>query len=201
MAGLGIAGAAAPVLSACTKSSGNDNDPAVEGDPVRIGLVIPQTGANRPLGDEINNGFLLYLKAKGNRFGNHRVELVTADEGETADSAKAAVDKLVGEKANAVVGIPNAVALSAARDSIENGHIPLITPSPSLPGLIGTKYIWRTGFVTDEPGRAAAKWIAEHVDHPVYVMAADGPSAREDSRAFVDALRAANGAAAGEPVI
>ena len=196
---LGAAGSLAPVLSACTSTSEADQSPKSVGETIKIGLVVPQNGANRGLGDEISNGFQLYLKSHGNQLGNHPVRLVVADEGETTATAKAAVDKLIKDQVRILTGISNADALGAVKDSVEAGQVPLVAPSPSLAALQSAKYIWRTGFVTDEPGRALGKWVADHADGPVFIMSGDGAGARDDARAFINALRTAGGTIVAEP--
>lgn len=164
-----------------------------------MGLVVPQSGANRAVGQEIANGFQMYLRAHNNQLGEHPIQLTTADEGESPATAKAAVERLLKDQVRILAGISNADALSAVKDSVEKGQIPLITPSPSMAALQNANYIWRTGFVTDEPGRALGKWVANHAHGPIFVLAGDVPGVREDVRGFIEALQAAGGSIADDP--
>lgn len=66
-AALGASGAAAPLLSAC--SNGNQPVAASELAPIKIGLVVPQSGLFKTIGDELTNGFQLYLSLSGNHLG------------------------------------------------------------------------------------------------------------------------------------
>ncbi|MFB7268585.1 ABC transporter substrate-binding protein, partial [Streptomyces nojiriensis] len=72
--------------------TGDDNKQA---GPVKIGLLVPQSGTYKALGDDMKQGFELYVRQHGGRLGGREVQIVTADEGETADSGKAAAEKLV----------------------------------------------------------------------------------------------------------
>jgi branched-chain amino acid transport system substrate-binding protein len=126
---------AAPLLSACSSSDSDDNEPKGT---VKIGLVVPQNGANKAVGDEMRNGFELFRNLNASRFGGYNVELIAADEGESADSAKAAVEKLVKEdKVLAVSGISTSLALQAVRETVETAHIPLVA-SNSCPRTCST---------------------------------------------------------------
>lgn len=197
-AALGTGGLLTPSLSSCVGAQ-RDREPELAlGDAVRIGFVVPHSGANRAVGDEISNGFQLYSRATGDRLGGRRVELVNSDEGETPESALAAVDRLIKDGVAAIVGISTPVALQAIKPAIEKAKTPLVTPSPCFAALNDAGYIWRTSFITQEPGVAICSWIVEHASR-VVVLAEDTPAAHDDVRVFVDAFTAAGGVLAGEP--
>src|ERR1044071_8605595 len=81
-AAAGVAGAAAPLLSACSGDSGSSesNTALPTGPPVKIGMIVPLTGSRKDLGNEMDNGFQLYLKLHENKLGNREVQLVKVDE-------------------------------------------------------------------------------------------------------------------------
>ena len=199
IAALGVAGSLPPALSACSSGSEQSAEEQEAKDPIKVGMIVPQNGVNKSIGQEISNGFQLYLRDHNGRLGNHPVNVVLVDEGETAASAKAAAEQLVKQQIKILTGVSNAAALSAVRDVVETGKIPLVSPAPSLSDLANATYVWRTGFVTDEPGRALGRWVADHSHGPVFVLAGEGVGVREDVRAFVAALKAAGGTTAGEP--
>jgi branched-chain amino acid transport system substrate-binding protein len=186
-----------PSLAACTSESGTDK-PNRARKKLRLGLVVPQSGAARTLGDEINNGFRLYLRNQGGQLGGRSVDLVEADEGETPETARIAVERLLQDRVVAIAGVSNASALASVRALIEEAKVPLVTPSPSSSALQGAVYVWRTGFVTEDQGIAMAKWLAGHSDR-LAVLSEDTPSARSDVRAFADTFLGAHGVLAGDP--
>jgi branched-chain amino acid transport system substrate-binding protein len=197
-AAVGAAGAAAPILSACAEQGADStvNERALPrgGAPVKIGMIVPQSGAFKPLGDDMANGFQLYLRLSGNTFAGRQVELVSVDEGETADSGKAAVDKLVKqEKVLAISGVVNPQVILAIKDMVEAAQVPLIGSNASPGALQGAKYIWRTSFVASEPSTALAHWVAEHTSGTVAVVAGDYPGDKEEVKAFISAFKDARG--------
>jgi branched-chain amino acid transport system substrate-binding protein len=212
LAGIGAAGAAAPLLAACGGAGAEEDEVTVAHDtsPIKIGMVVPQSGSNKSLGDEMIHGFELYLSLNEKiidgrpvrLLGGRPVELVQADEGETAESGRAATERLITEdKVAALTGVVNASVLTAVKDLVETSQIPLVGSNASPVSLQGAKYIWRTSFAGDEPGRALGQWVAEHANGgSVFVLAGDSPGARDDVKGFVDALTAAGGKIEGAPV-
>lgn len=194
---LGAAGMAAPVLSACT-SSGDDDASAPSRGTVKIGLLTPQTGPNKPQGDDMRQGFELYLNLNGRRLGGYDVQLLTADEGETADSGKAALEKLHKDGAVAVTGVASALVMSEVRDLVESAHIPLIGSNAS-PQLLNTLYIWRTSYVDTEPGAALGEHVASKLNNGTAYMIAPEVIGRDGVAGFQSTLTPAGGKIEGQP--
>ncbi|GAA4678538.1 ABC transporter substrate-binding protein [Phytohabitans rumicis] len=154
-AALGAAGFAA----ACATDDDADADPQLSDEPVKIGLVAPQTGSLKVVGDDIVNGFQLYLALNQNRLGGHPVELVTADEGGDDKSAKAAIDSLLQQGVLALTGVANSTALGAVRDTIEGAKVPLIASNGVPSSLQGVLYIWSASFVDSDPSQALGSYL------------------------------------------
>lgn len=201
-AAAGVAGAAAPLLSACSDSgSSASNATLPTGPPVKIGMIVPLTGSRKDLGNEMDNGFQLYLKVHENKLGNREVQLVKVDEGETPDTAKAAAEKLIKEdRVLALTGVAAATSILAMRDTIESAAVPLIGSNASPGALQGTKYIWRTSFVASEPSQALAKWAADNAGGSLAVVAAKYPGDDEEVKSFVEYFKAADGTVNGGDV-
>nr|MDT0659808.1 ABC transporter substrate-binding protein [Micromonospora sp. DSM 115978] len=162
MAALGATG----LVSACsTGGTAEDEDDAelLSDLPVKIGLIVPQSGGYKSIGDEIAKGFQLFLDQNDKRLGGHPVNLVTADEGETADSGKAAVDDLLRQGVLALTGVANSSVMLGIRDAVEQARVPLIGSNASPASLQSVVYIWRTSYVDDEPGQALAPYVAQRV--------------------------------------
>ncbi len=199
----GAAGIAAPALAACGNASsaaGSDTSP------IRVGLLLPKAGAFQAVGEEQANGFNLYLSLNGNALYGHPVQLVTADEGGNANSAKAALDKLLKEdNVQVVTGVANPAVMSGIRDQIEAAQVPLLGTNGSPFQLGDPKYIWRTSYVDNEPGQALGMYLAAAANrdsHGVFVVSDDSPSARDEVQGFVTAYQGVQGhpELAGDPM-
>jgi branched-chain amino acid transport system substrate-binding protein len=180
-ASLGAAGVAAPLLSACSDSDSGGT--AASKGTVRIGLLVPQTGANKPIGDDMLKGFDLFRSLNNGRFGGYDVQTVLADEGATADTGKAAAEKLVNQdKVHAVTGVATSAVMLAVKDTFEAAHIPLIGSNASPTNLLSTLYIWRTSYVDRDPGAALGEYVASILKPP---PPAPGTTAPPSKSAFV----------------
>jgi branched-chain amino acid transport system substrate-binding protein len=198
LAALGAGGAAAPLLSAC--GSGNAPSAATEFAPVKIGLVVPQSGTFKTIGDDLANGFQLYLDTHDGRLGDRSVKLVTLDEGETAESGRAAAERLIKqEKVLALSGVASSATMSAVRDLVENSQVPLVGSNASPTTLQGVRYIWRTSYINDEPAKALGGYAAQKLGSrdSVAIIAPDHQAGRDDVRGFLDAY---GGPVEGQPI-
>lgn len=192
-ASLGAAGVTAPLLSAC--SSSDDGGSTEPRGTVKVGLLVPQSGPNQTIGTEMVNGFELYRAINGDRFGGYNVETVIADEGATADTGKAAVEKLVNQdKVHAVTGVASSAVMLAARDIIEAAHVPLIGSNSSPTNLLSTLYIWRTSYVDTEPGAALGAYVASQLGGGSAAVIAPEGIGRDAVEGFLTTFRPAKGA-------
>jgi branched-chain amino acid transport system substrate-binding protein len=199
LAALGTAGASVPILSACGQSTGSTARTDLP--PVKIGLMYAQTGVLKDDGVEIGNGFQLYMKLAGNRLGGHPATIVVADEGSTADSGKAAFDKLLKQdNVLAVVGVLQAAVLSAVRNEVESAQVPLIGTNGSPSTVNGAKYIWRTSWGSTDPGVSLGEYVATHTNGPVALMAMDILAAHDYMGGFLSTFKPAGGQVHGDPV-
>ncbi|MET7748022.1 ABC transporter substrate-binding protein [Micromonospora sp. NPDC005367] len=157
LAALGTTG----LVAAC----GNDTDDASgsTGSPIKIGLIAPQAGGLKAIGDEIVNGFQLFLDLNEQQLGGHPVTLITANEGNDVKSGKAAVDELLSQGVLALTGVVNSAVMLGIRDTVEKARVPLIGSNASPSTLQSVVYIWRTSYVLDEAGRALGGYLKERL--------------------------------------
>ncbi|MGH3360054.1 MAG: ABC transporter substrate-binding protein [Nocardioidaceae bacterium] len=189
--------AAATLLAACGGGLGSDQSSS--SGPVKIGLLVPQSGVYQSLGDDMKNGWELYLEQHGGELGGREIETVLADEGETPDTGKAAADRLVKqEQALAVTGVVSSATMMGVADLFESRQIPLVGSNASPTTLTDTEYIWRTSYVNDEPGKALGTYVAENVDGPVYLLAADYQAGIDEVEGFKETFLEAGGEIADE---
>ncbi|MDG4790847.1 ABC transporter substrate-binding protein [Micromonospora sp. WMMD1102] len=182
---LGALGATG-LATACGGSDGLETEEPLSDEPVRIGMIIAQSGVYKPIGDEMLRGFQLYLDLNDQRLGGHPVDLVVADEGETPESGRAALDQLVKQRVLALTGVVNSAVLLGLRDAVEQAKIPLIASNASPSTLQSVVYIWRTSYINDEPGRALAPYVKNAVgaNGRVAIIGPDYDAGRDSVQGF-----------------
>lgn len=189
------------LATACGGASLGSDDGGKQNGPVKIGLLVPQSGTYKALGDDMKQGFELYVQRHGGKLGGRAVEVVVADEGETADSGKAAAEKLVKQDhVLAVSGVVSSATINGVKDLFESNKVPLVGSNASPTTLTGTKYIWRTSYVNDEPGKALGKYVAEKAGGPVFLIAAGYQAGKDEVEGFKSTFLPAGGKIAGEEV-
>ncbi|HEX7745682.1 MAG TPA: ABC transporter substrate-binding protein [Micromonosporaceae bacterium] len=198
---LGAAGLAA----AC----GTDrNEPAAESanlEPIRIGLIAPQAGGNKPIGDELVRGFQLFLQLNDQQLGGHPVNLLILDEGNDARTATTSVNGALKQGVLALTGVVDSGVMLGIRDLVERARVPLVGSNASPSALQSVVYIWRTSYVSDEPGRALGPYVAQHVSEngEVAIVAPDYPAGRDAVEGFRQHFgdRGVGDPRIGEPVL
>ena len=103
---------AGALLTACGGSSslgGSDSGGGGEegGGPVDIGLLVPTSGVYAPLGEDMEQGFRLFLDQNDGQLGGREAKVEVVDEGESPDTGVPGAQRLVQAEVDAVVGIVN----------------------------------------------------------------------------------------------
>jgi branched-chain amino acid transport system substrate-binding protein len=190
--------AGAMVLTACGGGLGSEGGVDSEG-PVKIGLLVPQSGVYKSLGDDMKNGYELYLEQNDGQLGGREVETILADEGEEASTGQAAAEKLVKrDQVLAVTGVVSSATMNGVADLFESSQVPLVGSNASPTTLTDAEYIWRTSYINDEPGKALGEYVAENTDGPVYLMAADYQAGIDEVEGFKNTFAPAGGEVADE---
>jgi branched-chain amino acid transport system substrate-binding protein len=164
---------------------------------IRVGLVAPTLGPYAKIGDDIEKGFKLYLANHDNLLGRHKVDLKTADEGATPESASVAVKGLLDQKVIALAGVANPASLAAIAASVQEAKVPLVSSYASPTTLTSASYVWRTSYVEGESGRALAPY-AHAEGQSAYVLNEDSPAGREEVAAFRSAFTDIGGRIVGQ---
>ncbi|WP_395109076.1 ABC transporter substrate-binding protein [Actinomadura sp. SCN-SB] len=194
--------AGALALSACGGSSLDQSGGGESGGPVKIGLLIPLSGVYAPLGQDMRDGFKLYLDQHGGKLGGSEAEVVEADEGEGPQTGVPAAQKLVSQdRTTAVVGVVNSATALGLRDFFTESKQPLLVANAGADAITAGRksdYVWRTSFANGKVGAALGPAVAKEAKGGVYLIAADYAAGREMVAGFRKAFEAAGGKVAGE---
>ena len=198
--------AATLVVAGCGGSAvrgGGGGGGGEEQQSVKLGLLVPQSGVYAPLGEDMKQGFQLYLDQHGGKLGGKRVELLTADEGAGPQAAVPAAKKLIQQdRVVAVSGVVSSAVALGLRDLFTESKVPLVISNAgadALTGEAGSDYLWRTSFANSEPNAAIGPHVADEVgDGGVYLVAADYAAGHEHMAGFKKTFEAAGGKIVGE---
>ncbi len=176
------------MAAGCTSDSSADRNSRIT-----IGFVASLTGAYRAIGEDMRDGFSLYLNSRGGQLGGHPVDLVVLDESDASpDALSAAARTLDSTDVLAVAGVTNEQTVVSLLPTLRAKGAPLIS-SNGFPELDDAQAVWSTSFLPNEPGRALAAYLRVEVDGPVWTMAVDNQGGRANVAGFVDAFLSGGG--------
>ena len=125
------------------------------GGPIRIGFIVPLSGANAQNGRDILNGFLLYLEEIGYTAGGRQIQLtVEDDEGIPAVGLTKARKLIESDRVHMMGGPLLASSAYAIAPYIDSMKIPMVYPVASGDDLTQRKrsrWIVRTGYTSSQP--------------------------------------------------
>lgn len=180
------------IISGCSESASNG-----EGETVKIGILLSQTGTFAPLAESIKNGFDLYLEENNNMLGGKKVEIKYEDDEGNPQVALRKYRKLVtSDKVNMLVGPISSAVVYALRDEVEKDKIILIDANAAGNDLSWSQksdYVYRLSFSNWQNGSSAASYIANNIGKTAVAIAPDYPAGKEVISGFKAAFEAAGG--------
>lgn len=132
-------------------------------DSIKIGVVGPGSGPYTIIGEEVRNGFELYLSEINGMAGGRKLEMIYEDTQAKPDVGLTKVKKLVEKDGVSFVGgvVSSSVAY-ALRDYIVSKKLPLLVTVASADGLTqqgAAPNIFRTGTSGSQASHPLGKWL------------------------------------------
>ncbi|HEX6077502.1 MAG TPA: ABC transporter substrate-binding protein [Micromonosporaceae bacterium] len=198
----GAAAATSALASACSGSSLDDSENAGDGGSIKIGLILPEGGVYKALGDDQRAGWNLYLELNKKRLGGRDITVVTADESEDAETTKANAEKLL-KKDNCLVvaGMISSANIIPVQDMFTEAKVPFLSTNASPGPVQGKKFGWRSSFKNADPTLAIAPYMAKNAGGPISMIAANYAAGQDHVKALDQAFKAAGGKLAGDPIL
>ncbi len=130
--------------------------------PIRIGFIVPLSGANAQNGRDILNGFLMYLEEIGNRAGGRPIQLIVEDDEAIPAVGLTKARKLVErDKVHVMAGALLSSTGYALAPYIDSMRIPMVYPVVSADDLTQrrrSQWIVRTGWSGSQPNHAFGEY-------------------------------------------
>jgi branched-chain amino acid transport system substrate-binding protein len=166
---------------------------------VKIGLLLPYTGALSVQGHDTTHGFELYLKKLGGRAGGREIQVLKEDSEAKPDVGLTKIKKLLErDRVDFVVGPVNSVVALAIRNYVHEQGTPLIVPVAFTRVLTSPQQaspaIFRVAETTDQSNYPMGAWMMKNTKYrKVVVMATDFVAGHHAVEAFMAGFRAAGG--------
>jgi branched-chain amino acid transport system substrate-binding protein len=183
-----IAGLAAIAITGCAR------DAAAE-DVIKVGLILPMTGAQQSTGRQIDAGVRLYVREHGNAVAGKKIEIILKDDGAVPDATKRLAQELIvteGIKVIAGFGVtPSAMAVAPLASESKIPAVVMGAGSSILTEL--SPYIVRTSFVGAQSNFTIGEWAARNTIKSAVTIVPDFAPGIENEAVFKDAFAKGGG--------
>jgi branched-chain amino acid transport system substrate-binding protein len=164
---------------------------------VKIGVVLPFSGANADLGHQIDKAFDLYIKLHAKDIAPHKVEIVKRDEGPpTGAQAKTVATELItNDKVQILTGFvfsPSAIALAPV---VTQAKMPMVIANAGTAWITNlSPYIARLSFSMWHPAYPMGAYAFDKVGCKTAAVAyTDFPPGKDSVEAFTKGFEKAGG--------
>ena len=164
---------------------------------VKIGVVVPFSGANADLGHQMDKAFDLYVKLHAKDIAPYKVELIKRDEGPpTGAVAKTVTTELItNDKVQLVTGFsfsPSAIALAPV---ITQAKVPMVIANAGTAWITNlSPYIVRLSFSMWHPAYPMGAYAYNKIGCKTAAMAyTDFPPGKDSTEAFKTGFEKAGG--------
>jgi branched-chain amino acid transport system substrate-binding protein len=140
-----------------------------QGGPIRIGLLVPLSGAFAATGKDMLSGTALYLDEIGRQAGGRKIELIVEDTEGNPSTAMTKARKLVEQdRIHVLTGGLLASTGYALHPYVDGQKIPATYPVMASDDLTQRKpahWVVRTGWSTSQPMHPFADWVLKNTKY------------------------------------
>jgi branched-chain amino acid transport system substrate-binding protein len=170
---------------------------AAQAQTVKVGVVLPFSGANADLGHQIDKAFDLYVKLHAKDIAPYKVEIIKRDEGPpTGAVAKTVATELItNDKVQVLTGFvfsPSAIAMAPV---VTQAKVPMVIANAGTAWITNlSPYIVRLSFSMWHPAFPMGAYAFNKVGCKTAAMAyTDFPPGKDSTEAFKTGFEKAGG--------
>jgi branched-chain amino acid transport system substrate-binding protein len=172
-------------------------------EPIKIGFMAPYVGVYADLGQDMENGFKLYLDEIGSKAAGREIILLTEDTQAKPELGPSIATKFIdSEKVDIIAGIIHSGVALSIRDIVDQNKVPLIITNAGAAALTGelkSPYIFRTSFANGQQDLAGGWYAYNTLGYKkMIVLAPDYSAGHEKADGFMKSFKAAGGTVAEE---
>ena len=130
---------------------------------IKVGVVLPYSGANSDLGNQVDKAFDLYVKLHAKDLGDNKIELIKRDEGPPSGAnARTVVTELItNDKVKLLAGFVFSPSAIAAAPLATQAKIPMLIANAGTAWITNlSPYIVRFSFSMWDPAYPMGTYAA-----------------------------------------
>lgn len=164
---------------------------------IKVGVVLPYSGVNADLGNQIDKAFDLYVKLHGKDLGDNKIELVKRDEGPPSGAnARTVVTELItNDKVKLLTGFVFSPSAIAVAPLATQAKMPMLIANAGTAWITNlSPYIVRFSFSMWDPAYPMGTFAAKNLDCRTAAAGfTDFPPGQDSTLAFKTAFEKAGG--------
>jgi branched-chain amino acid transport system substrate-binding protein len=165
--------------------------------PVKIGVLGPNSGPYAIIGEEVHHGFELYFEEVGNKAGGRPVQIIFEDSQAKPDVGLTKTQKLVERDGVSFIGgIVSSSVAYAVRDYVVEKKMPTVVTVASADGLtqkLASPYIFRTNSSGSQASHPFGKWLYDQGYRRIVMIAPNYAMGYEQTGGFARTFTALGG--------
>jgi branched-chain amino acid transport system substrate-binding protein len=142
---------------------------AAQKGPIKIGMIVPQSGPLAANGKDMINGYELFFEQVGYKLAGREIKfIVEDDEGKPATGLTKVRGLVEGQGVHLVTGPLSAAVGYAVAPYIDSKKVPALYPIVAADDLTQRKrspYIVRTGWASSQPSHPFGKWVYDNLKY------------------------------------
>jgi branched-chain amino acid transport system substrate-binding protein len=149
-----------------------------QGQPFKIGLILPMTGQQASTGKQEEAAVKLWVAQNGTTVGGRKVEVILKDDGGVPDATKRIAQELVvNDKVDVLLGFGITPSAFATAPIATQSKTPMVVSAAATSAITErSPYIVRTSFTLPQVTVPMADWAAKHGIKKVVTFVSDyGP--------------------------
>ena len=154
-------------------------------DTVKVGIVMPLSGAQGVVGKQIIAAARLYVRQHGSTVAGKKIELIVRDDGGVPDSSKRLAQELIVNEGVSILGVgltPSALAIAPLATEGRIATIVMVSGT----SIVTTRspYFVRTSFTLGQKSSVIADWAAKNGSKKVVIVQSDYAPGAEATAVF-----------------
>ncbi len=175
------------VIAACLAASiaGFQVSGATAQDTVKIGFVIPMTGAFAAVGREVAAGAKLYIQQHGDLVAGKKIELIIRDDASMPDNGKRLAQELIVKDRVSFLGAgttPTAMAMAPLVTEAKVATVVLVSGTSIVTER--SPYFVRTSFTLGQQSGIIADWAIQKGSKSAVIIVTDWTPGSEAAKVF-----------------
>ena len=164
-------------------------------EPIKIGLLLPNTGPFSYMGRQINAGVQLYLAEHGNMVAGRKVELIIKDdEGKPDSNKRLAQDLVVNDKVTVLAGFGLTPQAFATAPLATQSKTPMVVMQAATSSVTEkSPFIVRTSMTLPQVTLGVADWAYKNKISRVVTLVSDYAPGADAEKTFISRFTAAGG--------